>query len=299
MSKKYKEGDNILSVIKGTSIGWSVERLTEDRNALGLGILNIFSTWELKTKEQGYKVTREDGKILKAYSGLTNDIHNLSIIIDMMMQIINKSKVDKDLKSKDFLYINILLESYFTNLRSIFDFTAILIRIALTDENINKLPSKQEDSFNRMLKYVKNENTKGIIQDEIINAMIQHEDTFSLIREIRDLIIHKGDETIIFREDDGFTFGLFRYEDVKAINKFDNILKIEKERYPLLKYLSEITNRVLLYLDDLAEAIYNCLYNEDKEPLFLAALQGYCIPAFIQFLELNKDNNNCTGFLYD
>lgn len=48
-------------------------------------------------------------------------------------------------------------------------------------------------------------------------------------------VIHKGDETIIFREDDGFTFGLFRYEDGKAINKFNNILKIEKERYPLLR----------------------------------------------------------------
>lgn len=266
-----------------------MERLTEDRNALVLEILHIFSTWEFKIKRGGYEVTREDGKILKACSGLTNDIHNLSIIIDMMIQVINKSKVDKDLKSKDFLYLSVLLESYFTNLRSIFDFTAILIRLGLTDEKINKLPSKNRDSFNKIIEYVKNENNKGIIQEEIIDVMIKHEDTFNLIRDIRDLIIHKGDETIIFKEDDDFTFGLFRYEDGKIINKLSNILKIEKERYPLLKYLSEITNRVLDYLDDLARAIYNSLYNENKEPLFLAALQGYCIPVFIQFLDLNKD----------
>lgn len=278
-----------MGVIKGTVIGRSIERLTEDRNALVLGILHIFGTWEFKIKKRKYEVTREDGKILKACSGLTNDIHNLSIIIDMMIQIINKSKVDKDLKSKDFLYLSVLLESYFTNLRSIFDFTAILIRLGLTDEKISKLPSKNRDSFNRIIEYVKNENNRGIIQEEIINVMIKHEDTFNLIRDIRDLIIHKGDETIIFREDDDFTFGLFRYEDGKIINKFSNILKIEKERYPLLKYLSEITNRVLVYLDDLAGAIYNSLYNENKEPLFLAALQGYCIPVFIQFLDLNKD----------
>lgn len=278
-----------MSVIKGTIIGQSMERLTEDRNALVLEILHIFSTWEFKIKRGGYEVTREDGKILKACSGLTNDIHNLSIIIDMMIQVINKSKVDKDLKSKDFLYLSVLLESYFTNLRSIFDFTAILIRLGLTDEKINKLPSKNRDSFNKIIEYVKNENNKGIIQEEIIDVMIKHEDTFNLIRDIRDLIIHKGDETIIFKEDDDFTFGLFRYEDGKIINKLSNILKIEKERYPLLKYLSEITNRVLDYLDDLARAIYNSLYNENKEPLFLAALQGYCIPVFIQFLDLNKD----------
>lgn len=276
----------MLKVYKGTSIGWNWEALSKDKNALGLKIISIYKTWEMEKKVGDGDITRDEGKIVKAYKGLANDIHNLAIIIDMMKAIIEKSKQDNDLKEKDFLYLNVLFESYFSNLRSLFDFTSLIIRMALSDESIKRLPSRYEDSFSRILKFAKNTNNKGILSDEVVKAILDSEDTFNIIREIRDLIIHKGDEAIIYKEEDGLTFAIIKFTNEGPTNVVKNILGVESERYPVFDYLSELTNRTISYIEELALAIYVnlCKIKNEEIHLQLAALQGICMPNFIKFL---------------
>jgi len=80
-----------MLVHKGTSMGWDYERWSTEKNVLSSLLISIINTWKINIDERkqqneefedGY--LREIGKINHAFSGLQNDIHNLSIIIDMI-----------------------------------------------------------------------------------------------------------------------------------------------------------------------------------------------------------------------
>ncbi len=275
-------------VIKGTSVGWDIERFRSDKESLGLYIVSVLTTWQMKIESENRPLTRDEGKIKKAFYGMKNDIHNLAVIIDMMETISQDN--NSRMQGKDSLYITVLLESYFTNLRSIFDFTTLIIRLTVEQENLKRLPTKNEESFNKLLGFIKNVNNKGIYPQEICNIILNHEVTFNIIKDIRDLIIHKGDEPIIYSQNGSYEFSFRRLKVGDDQNIALNILNSDTSMYPLFDYLSKITNRMFSYLEDLTPPIYNYICKkEGKEVnLWLAALEGVCIFEFVDFLGWNK-----------
>lgn len=96
---------------------------------------------------------REFGKIKSAINGFTEDLHNLSINYCLFKEI-NEALEINGYKSN--LYICLILENMFTNLRSIYDFLYHFVKIALSDKELKQYPAT--DSINNLISFCKNEN---------------------------------------------------------------------------------------------------------------------------------------------
>lgn len=278
----------MLSVSRGTSILCNKCDLESRKDILYLKIISICETYKLKStynNDQEYK--REIGKIKKAINGINHDIHNLATIIDMMENIY-KNKEGNNIYNKGYLYLGILLESYYTNLRSIFDFIPEIIKIGLDKNQIKSLPNT--DSYNKLLKYTNNANNNGKLPEILIQNIRQGEHIFNIIKTTRDAIIHKGDEAILFIENEEVYFAILKLTDKGQVNLVENILGMEKLIYPLFEYIGKLTNMVFEYLELLADTVhYIWSENEGKEiPVALSVLNGSCIPNFIEFLSITS-----------
>lgn len=272
-----------MYTIKGTSTGWNNERLSKSKDVLGMNFISLCQTYKMRCEQSEITDERDYGIIKKAINGITNDIHNLSIIIDMMQNSINESKKTNFL-SKNYLYLGVLLENYYTNLRSIFDFIPNIMQICLNEKEKSGLP--QSDSYNKLLKYVNNENNKGKLPKELIEQIKQGEKIFNIIKITRDSIIHKGDDPIIFQSENEFSFAILKLGVKGQENLIKNILNTEDLRYPIIKYLSKLTNMVIEFLEGLANTIYCiwCKKENEEINIWLSGLEGICIPVFIKFL---------------
>jgi hypothetical protein len=280
-------------VIKGTSIGWTWERLEEDNTVLGCFVIHTMMSWKLYMDNQMQTLTdeekREYGKVIQSLSGIQNDLHNLSVVIDMLNEIVTSIQSRSPHSSKLMLQISVLLETYFTNLRSIFDFCSTFVRIAVSNKLLKSMPSS--DSYNALLKFVKKETVVGAVPPLIIESMMRNEHVFESVKKVRDLIIHKGEDTIVDRNSDKtICFTLYKHKDGDVINMATDLLETNQPEYPVMKYLSELTRQVLNFLDLFGRALFHC-FEEVKGfplPLWLTALAGHCMPAFIKFL--NNDH---------
>lgn len=274
----------MLRVLKGASTLWDEESLAKSKDALGIKLISLCQTYKMRCDQSGNYDKREYGIIKKATNGFMNDIHNLSIIIDMIEDIISPKDKRETIIGKNTLCLGVLLESYYTNLRSIFDFIPIIIKICLHEKEKSELP--QKDSYNTLLKYVKNDNNKGKIPKELIEEIKKGEKIFNIIKSTRDSIIHKGDEAIIFRDGNEFSFAILKFSSEGQVNLIENILNTEDLKYPIIKYLSKLTNMVIEFLEELADIIYYVWCKKENEDIniWLSALEGICMPKFIGFL---------------
>lgn len=278
-------------VIKGTSIGWSWEQIEKDDTILGCFLIHTMMSWKLYMDENVDKSNeekrREHGKITHALSGIQNDIHNLSIVINMLNELVDKLK----LQSNDYnqhlltLHASVLLETYFTNLRSIYDFCSTFIRIIVSDKYLKSMPAS--DSYNSLLKFIKKKTVVGVLPSIVIEILKDNEQVFETVKIVRDLIIHKGEENLVNLNSDGtLCFTLYKNKQGTIINMAPDILNTNQTEYPIMKYLSVLTIRVMNFLDLFGRALFH-FFEEIQGfqlPLWLTGLGGYCMTGFIAFL---------------
>ncbi len=271
-------------VIKGTVLGHTYEKWRNDKDTLSSVLISVMSTWEMNNSfnnKISTNLMREYGKVVNAYSGFMNDIHNLAITLDM----IESNLEDKSLDFwKKLLYITLLVEVYFTNLRTIYDFTSYFPKVLIDEKNFSHLPSKKEGSIKELIKFLKKENAKEVLSQEIIDVFINCESNLDDVRNIRDMIIHKGKEPILFIDnDDEVKISINSKEN--NINLLPNILNEQEQAYDLKKYLSKITNNLFDFIESLGEAMYQEFFKRDPNyGIYLGELTGICITNFIEFL---------------
>lgn len=272
----------MIKVIKGISAFWDLKDLQRDKNVLGLHIISVCKTWEVDNKYKKDLDERKKGRIIKSIQGLENDFFNLAVISNMINDII-ENRDNFIIKDKDSLYIGILIESYYTNLRSIFDFIPIIINICLNDENSCNYPDF--DSFNKLLKFCKNSNNKNRLPEKLIEKIKDGEDIFKIVRDTRDGIIHRGEDSIVYRTDSGYNFAILKGDIVNQENILPNILDSEERDYPIIEYLSKLTNQVIKFIEELSYIIRDIWFSlENKRAMIYCALEGTVIPDFIKFL---------------
>jgi hypothetical protein len=287
----------MFQVIKATSILRDPEQLRTSTDSLGEMLISVFNTLKyerdienIRRKEQGLPeidTTRIEGLISSYLNGLSNEFHSLAVKVDMIMYVIDKSR-QGDIPQKDSLYLLNLLESYITSLRVIFDYVSVVYRIVIEEKSLPQIPSS--DSFNDALKFIKKDAAQTVIPKQVIDVFLQYENVFENIKTIRDLIIHKGKEPVIYKDDKEYFFAV-HVGSFPQSNVAKDILGTGKEIYPLIPYLSKLTNQVLDFTSDLGLAIYECLTIRRGEEIAInySALEGICIPGFIKFLGITNE----------
>jgi hypothetical protein len=287
----------MFEVIKGMSAPWDFKTLRSYPNALEEILLSVCHTLECKRKEEeegresycspGVKKVR--AQISNYISALQNEWHSLAILIDMMQYII-AHRMESQFLDKDGLYLQTLVESYFTSLRAIFDYVSVVYKIAVEEKHLGKIPSR--DSFNDTIEFMKKDTAKNCVPPEVIRMFLEYQSLFEGIRKIRDLIIHRGKEPVVYRTNDGYHFALYKNMRMSRSNVLQDILDVSKDTYPLLPYLSKLTNQVVEFTSRLGAAIYDCAVaaRGSEIELILLALEGVCIPNFKKFLKITSNN---------
>ncbi|MFV8327924.1 hypothetical protein [Flavobacterium sp. ZS1P14] len=228
---------------------------------------------------------REFGKIKSAIYGFTEDLHNLSINYCLFKEINETVHINGH---KSNLYISVILENLFTNLRSIYDFLYHFVKIALTDKELKQYPVK--DSINNLLTFSKKDNNKDKLPKNIIWVLNNIESDLNDIKQIRDNIIHKGKDFLLTRKE-GI---LFMRVPIKEINSNDNllpnILKTDDIDYNVNKYLNKIIKTTLKNIEDFGVVIYNEVSSNSEIHFNLYSISNYCIDEFNEFL-INKNSH--------
>ncbi|MEJ9115922.1 hypothetical protein LAV76_24465 [Bacillus paramobilis] len=268
-----------MIINKGMSIGWSPDQLHASKNALGFQLISILDyilkSWENKQdrqiETQNIFKLKYQGLVKEAYEGLYNDYHGLAVKIDMLELIFQKKQTD--MRHKDFLYVAEVVEKYFMDIRSIYDFMAKILRLTVDPKYVGQLSF---DSLNSLITSVEKGKTKGKLPESLEGKLLSIIDSFHKTREIRDSIVHSGHQINIMTLDQGY-----------AVKIPSNKNGEPDECIPLLPYLSEITMEMFSFGEDIAILIYEeyrKIYGEF--PLGLVALEGICIPNFIEFLNI-------------
>ncbi|MEK4115656.1 hypothetical protein NST44_05570 [Paenibacillus sp. FSL W8-0919] len=275
----------MLIVNKGTSIGRSAEDLEADDSVLGLFLVSVLDCILSPLQGDVYMLRPNyQGLIKEARTAMVHDIHGLAIINDMIQFTFEKHG---ELPHKDFLYVMELIEKYFTNLRSIYDFMSKVLRLAVEEGRIGQIPF---DSLNDLITYAEtNPRAESYFPEDLISLLKNIKSEFQLVREIRDFIIHNGKQISLLSDDRGYRLGPFDSNGTLA----DYTPGKERNHEELVPYLAERTNRMIEFGEEVGIIInreFRRLHGDF--PLFLCALEGVCIPSFVKFLGLNKSNKD-------
>jgi hypothetical protein len=227
---------------------------------------------------------REFGRIKSAMNGFTEDLHNLSINYCLFKEINETLHINGH---KSNLYISIILENLFSNLRSIYDFLYHFIKIALSDKELKTYPAT--DSINKLITFSKNDKNQDKLPKNIIWVLGNIEDDLNDIKQIRDNIIHKGKDFLLTRKEGV----LFMRVPIKETNSNDNllpnILKTNDIDYNVEKYLNKIIKTTLKNIEDFGVIISNEISNNPEIQFNLYSISNYCIDEFNEFL-INKNS---------
>ncbi|MGS4992791.1 hypothetical protein ACVCK3_04400 [Bacillus cereus] len=269
-----------MIVNKGTSFGWSYEQLANDNSRLGLHLFSVLACIVESWKEDGGllgKIEQGEVQLPPDYKGLVkeaclaleNDFHGLAIQVDMLNHIYDNRK--NFLRGKDFLYATEVIEKYFANMRSIYDFMAKVIRLTMNPNHIKQLGGAF-DSFNDLIKSVDKGKHDEKYPERLKELLKNIKDSFYKVRGMRDFIFHNGKQLHVMTKDDGYYIGL------GAFSK-------EYEWVPVMPYLLEVTREMVELGEELGILIqeeYTKRYG--KIPFTYVALEGRCIPSFMDFL---------------
>ena len=190
--------------------------------------------------------SREYGKIKSSIYGYTSDLHNLSINYCFLKETLNNSDINKH---KTNLYVSLLLENYFTNIRSLYDFLFHIIKICLTDKQLKTYPDT--DSLNKLIKFSKNKNNQAKLPSRIQSFLVDIEPYLEEIRTIRDFIVHKGKEIIITKKDEQLFIRIPKTGLFSNDNLLPNILNSSEIDYNMDDYIREVTKSIFKYSEDL------------------------------------------------
>jgi hypothetical protein len=275
--------------LKGTAIGFDYKKWKEDRELLSSLLLSVMETWLISTYntqdksiiEISEQQDRENGKILAAFRGFEGDIHNLAVNHHLLFSLLNNVDLDKGLKS---LYASLLVENYIINLRSIYDFCSFFPRIIMPLEVILQYQKrKYPDSLNTFINYCESDSSK-VLPDDLIDLMKNSKNELDNIRRIRDLIVHKGKESIIELKGSETVFRIPSEPPYGEENLLPDILGLGNSGYPLEDYLRTLTLKLFGFLEQLGTKLFMELKKNDKYRLELTALIGICVKDFNDFL---------------
>ncbi|PDZ86120.1 hypothetical protein [Bacillus toyonensis] len=273
----------MLIVNKGTSIGWSPEELKNNDNVLGLFIVSVLDCildpiqGDVNSLRPNYQ-----GLVKEARTAMVHDIHGLAILSDMIQFTFENQN---GLLHKHFMYVVELIEKYFTNIRSIYDFMAKILRLAVEEGRIGQIPF---GSLNDLINYAES-NPRAVknLPEDLIASLKDIKAEFYLVRGIRDFIIHNGKQISLLSDKSGYQLGPFDDSGTLAeLNPGE-----ERKYEDLMPYLSERTNRMLEF-GEIIGGIINREFrrNHGDFPFYYCALQGVCIPSFVSFLGLKSMN---------
>lgn len=278
-------------IIKGTILNHQ-ESFYVGEDIFSSVLFSVVNSWFYSNYENNETIkahisaekAREFGRIKSAMNGFTEDLHNLSINYCLFKEINETVHINGH---KSNLYISVILENLFTNLRSIYDFLYHFVKIALSEKQLKQYPAK--DSINSLLTFSKKENNKDKLPKNIIWVLNNIENDLSDIKEIRDNIIHKGKDFLLTRKEGV----LFMRVPIKQTNSNDNllpnILNTNDIDYNVEKYLNKLIKTTLKNIEDFGVVIYNEISNNPEIQFNLYSISNYCIDEFNEFL-INKNS---------
>lgn len=266
----------MLLINKGNSIGWSYEELRVSKDALGINLISVLSSIEMSWDQNNNNGQKElspkyKGLVKEAYNAMYHDIHGLAVQVDLLKFLfIHKGDL---VRHKDFLFVSEIVEKYLTNLRSIYDFMAKVLRLSVEDRHLGQI---NFDSLNSLIESVEKEKTKGKISRELEELLISIKKEFHKVRNLRDSIVHNGEQITILTDEKGYL--------IEVLSEESN----GKNTVYLMDFLSVRTKKMILFGEGIAEIVFKeyCKQYGDVT-LFLVGLEGVCIPAFIEFLNMS------------
>lgn len=267
----------MMIVNKGMSIGWSYEDFEKDKSVLGVYLISVLDCILKPMQGDVYKLRPQyQGLVEEARIALAHDIHGLAILNDMLLFIFDKPS---DLQHKDFMYVMEIVEKYFMNLRSIYDFMSKVLRLAVEESNIGKMSF---DSLNSLMAFTeKNTKANELLPEDLILLLASIKSEFNLIKSIRDFIIHSGKQISLLKDQDGYKLGPFNDDGILI-----EFLSGENGKYEyLIPYLSQRTENMLNFGEEIGRIIHREFIRMHGEfPFMLCALEGVCIPSFVKLL---------------
>lgn len=226
---------------------------------------------------------REFGKIKSAINGFTEDLHNLSINYCLYKEINETVHINGH---KSNLYISVILENLFSNLRSIYDFLYHFIKIILSDKELKQYPAK--DSINNLITFSKSEKNQDKLPKIIIWLLQKIENDLNDIKQIRDNIIHKGKDFLLTRKQGVLYMRIPIKETNSNDNLLPNILNVDEVDFNVERYLNKIIKTTLKNMEDFGVVLYNEIASKSEIQLNFYAVSNYCIDEFNDFLITKK-----------
>ena len=229
---------------------------------------------------------REFGKIKATILAYTSDLHNVSINFCLLHDILTDSEISI---AKKHLYSGLVLENYFTNLRSLLDFIPNIIKLSLTEKQLKVFPDT--DSLNKLIKFTKNTRNTNKLPIVIHDFLTGIEEVLDEVKTIRDLIIHKGKEILISQNDSKRLYiripktGMYSND-----NMLPNILDTDNIQYELYTYLNVITKKVFKQTEDIGTIMLNDVIENNKFDWFLFAIGNHCFVEFNNFMINSKQD---------
>lgn len=278
-------------VIKGTILTYG-EKWVVGNECYSSVLLSVVNSWksnnfslqdELTATIESWK-SREFGKIKSSIYGYTSDLHNLSINYCFLKETLDNSDINKH---KTNLYVSLLLENYFTNIRSLYDFLFHIIKICLTEEQLKTYPDT--DSLNNLIKFSKNKNNQDKLPSRIQSFLLDIEPYLEEIRTIRDFIVHKGKEIIITKKEDQLFIRIPKSGLFSNDNLLPNILKGSEVDYNMEDYIRELTKSIFKYSEDLGMILLIELFEKEKFEWNLYSITNYCMEDFTEFMLKQKN----------
>lgn len=273
-------------VVKGTILTYG-EKFIVGEDIFSSILLSVVNSWYYTkfdlagNNKFDYREleSREYGKIKFALYGFTEDLHNLSINFALLNEVKGNDKIGK-LKAD--LYISLILENLFTNIRSIYDFFYHFIKICLNTSQLKQFPEKE--SLNKLITFSENPNNKDKLPKNIIWYLDHVKRDLENIRKIRDSVIHKGKEIFLTRKSDRIYMRVPISEKYSNDNLLPNILNTEEIDYEVEAYLSKLFKTTFANMETLGVILYNEMYQNEDFKFDYYSISNYCIDDFNLFL---------------
>lgn len=290
--------------IKGTVIGFDYEKWQNDPDSLASWLICILETWQSSKFqasgefliEHQEDVRKKHGEVRGAIQAFTNDVHSLSICYHQMLYVLEDKTPEIGLKT---LYLSNLVESYITNIRTIYDLMAVFARIVVGQEHL-KLRAVSTDSLSDLLKTLANKGqwSIDIFSEPVVSVYKNMRESLEMIREIRNSIIHDGKEPIVTIKSGVAYFRIPKNINSPYETSLPDLLNLNTTDFPLFPYLQHITRDLLSHMDNLGTAIGNEAYLKDNNyKCELPVLIGICIPEFMKFIHMDYKTGSENQFV--
>lgn len=278
--------ENSRVIIKGTILTFG-EKFYVGDDVYSSIMLSVINSWSMHyfenngqlKQEQNESISRQYGKIKFAVYGFTDDLSNISINYCLLKETLESKTINSH---KANLYIALIIENIFTNLRSLYDFLFHFIKISLSEKQIKSYP--QTDSLNNLISFSKKENNKAKLPEWINWYLNSIENDLNDIRLIRDSVVHKGKEVVLTRKDKKLLMRIPKTVLYTDDNLLPNILNCDEVDYDVKEYLQKLIKKTFENIEILGVIISNKIFEEEKFPFYLFQITNYCMEDFNEFL---------------